>query len=197
MWLSSRPRLFNTFKLVLYALLTINIGLFLRDGTLNEALDSLGWVLLLVVFEWETRTLDQEYLGLWEKIMIWLLQLIGYGLAINAARVYLITDEWVDFANATIWLLVCCTIVYDVFVPGEFGSLEWKIRNGCKILLYVGLLVIAVYWGVTSDWLDFYDASLWILCFFMVEMNIFKYESETDELASFPPTVQGAVTSKI
>jgi len=191
MWLRSPPRLFNTFKLVLYALLTVNIGLFLRHGTLNEALDSLGWVLLLVVFEWETRTLDQEYLGLWEKTVIWVLQLVGYGLAINAARVYLVTEEWVDFANATLWLLVCCTIVYDVFVPGEFGSQEWKLRNRCKIFLYVCLLVIAVYWGVTSDWLDFYDASLWILCFFMVEMNIFKYESEPDELAEVSATAPG------
>jgi len=191
MWLRSHPRLFNTFKLVLYALLTVNIGLFLRHGTLNEALDSLGWVLLLVVFEWETRTLDQEYLGLWEKTVIWVLQLVGYGLAINAARVYLVTEEWVDFANATLWLLVCCTIVYDVFVPGEFGSQEWKLRNRCKIFLYVCLLVIAVYWGVTSDWLDFYDASLWILCFFMVEMNIFKYESEPDELAEVSATAPG------
>jgi hypothetical protein len=51
-FLSVHPRLFNAFKLVLYALLTLNMGLFLRHGTLNEALDSLGWVLLLVVFDW-------------------------------------------------------------------------------------------------------------------------------------------------
>jgi hypothetical protein len=190
MFISMHPHLFNAFKLVLYALLTINIGLFLRHGTLNEALDSLGWVLLLIVFEWETRTLDQEYLGLWEKIAIWVLQLVGYGLAINAARVYLISGEWLDFANATIWLLVCCTIVYDVFVPGEFGSLEWKIRNAFKISFYVALLVIAVYWGISSDWLDFYDASLWILCFFMVELNIFKYETEHDVHGQDTQTVQ-------
>ena len=191
MWLRLHPRLFNIFKLVLYALLTVNIGLFLRHGTLNEALDSLGWVLLLGVFEWETRTLDQEYRGRWEKLMIWVLQLAGYGLAINATRVYFNTGEWVDFANATLWLLVCCTIVYDVFVPGEFGSLEWKIRNAFKIFLYVAILAIAVYWGITSDWLDFYDASLWILCFFMIELNIFKHETELDELAEHTAVVRG------
>jgi len=191
MWLRLNPRLFSTFKFVLYALLIINIGMFLRHGTLNEALDSFGWVLLLGVFEWETRGLGEEYLRQWEKIVIWILQLVGYGLAINAARVYFNNGEWLDFANAALWLLVCCTIVYDVFVPGEFGSLEWKIRNAFKIFLYVAILAIAVYWGITSDWLDFYDASLWILCFFMIELNIFKHETELDELAEHTAVVRG------
>lgn len=191
MWLSLHPQLFTAFKYVLYTLLTINIGLFLRHGTLNEALDSLGWVLLLGVFEWETRALGEEYLSRREKIVIWVLQLVGYGLAINAARVYFSIGEWVDFANAALWLLVCCTIVYDVFVPGEFGSLEWEIRNGFKILLYIAILAIALYWGITSDWLDFYDALLWILCFFMIELNIFKHETEVDELAEHTVTTQG------
>jgi hypothetical protein len=190
MWLRSHPRLFNAFKLVLYTLLIVNIGMFLRHGTLNEALDSLGWVLLLGVFEWETRSLGEEYLSRREKILIWVFQLVGYGLALNAARVYFNTAEWVDFSNATLWLLVCCTVVYDVFVPGEFGSLEWKIRNGFKIFLYVAILAIAVYWGITSDWLDFYDASLWILCFFMIEMNIFKHETELDARAEGAAMVQ-------
>jgi len=191
MWLRLNPRLFSTFKFVLYALLIINIGMFLRHGTLNEALDSFGWVLLLGAFEWETRGLGEEYLRQWEKIVIWILQLVGYGLAINAARVYFNNGEWLDFANAALWLLVCCTIVYDVFVPGEFGSLEWKIRNAFKIFLYVAILAIAVYWGITSDWLDFYDASLWILCFFMIELNIFKHETELDELAEHTAVVRG------
>lgn len=45
------PRLFNTLKFVLYVLLTMNIGLLLRHSALNEALESLGWVLLPILFE--------------------------------------------------------------------------------------------------------------------------------------------------
>jgi hypothetical protein len=37
---------------------------------------------------------------------------------------------------------------------------------------------------------DFYDASRWILCFFMVERNIFKYETEHDALAQDTTTRQ-------
>ena len=180
MTVATRQRLFNAFKVSVYTLLVINIFLYLRHGTLNEALDSLGWVLLLGVFEWETRALTEPYVNGREKLVLWLLQIIGYGLAINAAWVYFISEEWLDFANAAIWLLVCATIIYDVFAPGEFGTHEWRARNAVKIGLYAALVVIALWWGFTSDWLDFYDAMLWILCFFVIELNIFKHEVEVE-----------------
>jgi hypothetical protein len=180
------PKLFSAIKYILYALLAFNIWLYVQHGTLNEALDSFGWVLLLIVFEWETRALDQDYLNAWEKAAIWALQLIGYGLAINATRIYFQSAEWADFTNAVLWLLVCATIIYDVFVPGDFGSTEWRFRNAIKVGLYAALVAVAIYWGITGDWLDFYDAMLWILCFFMVELNIFKYEESHD------PTPGGA-----
>ena len=65
-----------------------------------------------------------------------------------------------------------------------------RLFNAFKIFFYVALLVIAVFWGIASDWLDFYDASLWILCFFMVELNIFKYETEHDARAQDTTTLQ-------
>ena len=191
MTIATRQWLFNGFKVSVYTLLVINIFLYLRHGTLNEALDSLGWVLLLGVFEWETRALAAPYVSGFEKAGLWALQIIGYGMAINAARVYFISAEWLDFANAVLWLLVCATIFYDVFVPGEFGTHEWRIRNAVKIGLYVALGGIAVWWGLTSDWLDFYDALLWILCFFVIELNIFKHEVELEH-AHHPDETSGA-----
>lgn len=85
--------------------------------------------------------------------------------------------------NAKRLLPICFTSVYNVLVLGKFGSFECKVRNACTILLYVALLAIAVYCGVISDWLDFYYASLWILCFFIVELNTLKYETDTEEQA--------------
>lgn len=190
MTIATRQWLFNAFKVSVYTLLVINIFLYLRHGTLNEALDSLGWVLLLGVFEWETRALAAPYVSGFEKAGLWLLQIIGYGMAINAARVYFISAEWLDFTNAVLWLLVCATIIYDVFVPGEFGTHEWRVRNAVKIGLYIALGGIALWWGLTGDWLDFYDALLWILCFFVIELNIFKHEVALEQ-AHHPGTAKG------
>ena len=79
-------------------------------------------------------------------------------------------------ANAVVWLLVCAAIAYDMYAPGVYGGGEWRLRNAVKIALYATLVLIAVWWGIHADLLDFYDASLWILCFAVVELNIFHFE---------------------
>ena len=88
-------------------------------------------------------------------------------------------------ANSVVWLLICAAIGYDMYAPGEYGELEWKARNGFKITLYAALVMIAIWWGIVGDVLDFYDAVLWILCFGLVELNIFTFEEEEDT----PPVV--------
>ncbi len=50
---------FRAFKWPVYGLLALNSVLFLLSETLVEALDSLGWLVLLGVLEWETSTLGR------------------------------------------------------------------------------------------------------------------------------------------
>lgn len=181
-------RRFKIFKYTVYSLLAINIGLFLIHGTLYEALDSLGWVLLLGTFEYETSSLDEDYVSPFEKYALIVVQTVGYGLAIYACWNYWAARDWADLANAMTWLAVCAVIAYDVYAPGEYGGTEWRIRNGVKLVLYGILFAIAVWWayvGLIVDrdahgLLEFYDATLWILCFVVVELNIFAYETEED-----------------
>ena len=50
-----------------------------------------------------------------------------------------------------------------------------------KGLLYLALFVCAVYWGFYGDFLDFWDAFLWLLAFFMIELNIFNWHEHVKE----------------
>ena len=50
-------------------------------------------------------------------------------------------------------------------------------------MLYSMLLFCAVYWGVLGDFLDFWDAFLWLVAFVFIEMNMFEWYRETDEEA--------------
>lgn len=176
-----RPRFgrlgFLAFKWSVYALLLFNVYLYLVHNTVFEALDSVGWLLLLAIFEWESTSLEQAYSGAWERLAIWGVQLLAYALVLNAWWQYWSEGMWLDFANASLWLLVCATILYDMYVPGAFGSVEWRARNAVKVVLYASLCAIAVWWGIEGDVLNFYDAFLWIVCFFVVELNIFAHES--------------------
>jgi hypothetical protein len=175
---------FRLFKYAVYALLTFNILLFTIHGTVYEALDSLGWVILLATFEYESSSLDEVYSSPWEKWGLFAFQCLGYGLAIYATWQYLAAGEWVDLLNAVTWLLVCAVLAYDVYSPGDYGGLEWRLRNGTKTGLYAVLVAVALWWGYEglqegaglAGLLDFYDAALWIACFAVIEMNVFDYE---------------------
>jgi hypothetical protein len=175
---------FRTFKYSVYALLTFNILLFLLHGTMHEALDSLGWVLLLATFEYESTSLDEVYASKKEKWGLFAVQCVGYGLAVYATWQYYAGGEWVDLLNAVTWLLVCAVLAYDVYSPGDYGGAEWKVRNAIKGVLYAILVSVAVWWGYEglqegtglTALLDFYDAALWIACFAVIELNVFDYE---------------------
>jgi hypothetical protein len=78
--------------------------------------------------------------------------------------------------NAWTWILIVLVLEYDVYVPGHYARWEWYLRNTIKVALYAALFVYALLWGLDGSWLDFYDALLWILCFFAIELNIFAYE---------------------
>jgi hypothetical protein len=50
-----------------------------------------------------------------------------------------------------------------------------------KGILYAILLFCAIYWGVEGSFLDFWEAFLWLLAFIFIELNIFQWNSETEE----------------
>ena len=43
-----------------------------------------------------------------------------------------------------------------------------------------------MYWGFVGDFLDFWDAFLWLVAFVFIELNIFQWQVETEELGRAP-----------
>jgi hypothetical protein len=173
---TTRTGQFILFKYTIYTLLAINIYLFAINGTFTETIDTAAWVLILALFEWETISLKEAYSGMFEKVAITLLTLIGYGVIFFSAYSYYQESEWLDLANSITWILVILVLQYDVYFPGHYGHNEWTARNILKIALYGSLFVFAIIWGVQGEALDFYDSFLWISSFFVIEMNVFNFE---------------------
>ncbi len=176
--------IFRCGKYLIFTALIIDMLIYLWGSTLNEALDSVGWLLLLGTFEYESTSLQEDYASPWEKYALMAVQTLGYGITLKVTITYGLTHEWLDLANSILWLLVCATIAYDIYAPGEFGGAEWRVRNATKMGLYMALVACAVTWGVEQQWLDFFDACLWILCFAVVELNIFEFEEAEDPTLS-------------
>ncbi len=176
------------FRIVIFVLLTLNVVLFMVNKSLQEALDSLGWLILLATFNYETSALGEGYGSPLERYGLYAAQVLGYGLAIFSCWSYLVSGDTLNLVNSTAWLAVCALLAYDVYAPGEYGGLEWRLRNLAKGALYAVLVVCAALWGWEGidggggfvGMLNFYDATLWIVCFAAVELNVFRYETQAE-----------------
>lgn len=172
---------YPVFKWGVYALLAINVVLFFLHETFIEGLETLAWVVLLLLFEWETSQLDKPYVNNWEKYAIHIGRFIAYAVIVYSAYEYA-TPEYraehgpLDMYNSLTWLGIVALLEYDVYAGGLYGKFEWRLRNTLKFVLYALLFVYAGMWAYEGGMLDFYDASLWIICFFAIELNIFKFE---------------------
>ncbi len=90
---------------------------------------------------------------------------------------------WVDVINSAVWLLVVFVLEIDVRLQ-EKNKLEGRIHrlsNASKYVLYTVLLFAAIYWGVKGDFVDFWDAFLWLVAFVFIELNVFEWRQESLE----------------
>lgn len=87
---------------------------------------------------------------------------------------------WVDVINAAVWLLVVLVLEIDVRLQehGRFEGMALKASNASKFLLYSILFLAAIYWGVKGDFVDFWDAFLWLVAFIFIELNVFEWRQE-------------------
>jgi hypothetical protein len=168
---------FRAFKWSVYGLLALNFGLFLLFETPVEALDSLGWLVLLGVLERETSTLGKPRSGR-ERAALRAAQGPGYAVVVLAWAGYAREGMWLDFANASLWLGVVLALAFDVRSPRD-GAARLRARRSRQAIrgvLYAGLVALALWWAAAGEPLNGFDAALWLLCFFAVEGSILRHE---------------------
>jgi hypothetical protein len=90
---------------------------------------------------------------------------------------------WVDVINSAVWLLVVLVLEIDVRLQekNKLDGLFLTASNSSKFILYSLLLVAAVYWGIKGDFVDFWDAFLWLVAFVFIELNVFDWRQESLE----------------
>ena len=89
---------------------------------------------------------------------------------------------WIDVVNSISWILVVINLELDVWLglnQSRTKAVGWFSRR-LKFLLYSILVIVAGYWGWAGDFLDFWDAFLWILAFVFIERSVFVWGQETD-----------------
>lgn len=164
---------FQAFKAVVYVALLANVGIFMWDADsvfAPKAIDQFGWVIILAVFEWETGRLQLGQALTRISPGALTAELAGYACALYALSHYISIRDPVEIANAVAWLAISALIWVDLFRPdGARGLIRSTLRWG----LYLVTFLCALLWWRVGAWLDFWDAAIWIVCFFVIEINIF------------------------
>lgn len=93
----------------------------------------------------------------------------------------------VDFINAAAWILVVIVLEIEVravlasSVSTRYAFSASRVISPAKRFLYFILFAAAVYWGFEDDFLDFWDAVLWLFAFFVIERNVVTWRQEASE----------------
>ena len=87
---------------------------------------------------------------------------------------------WVDVINAAVWLLVVLVLEIDVRLQehNRLEGLALRLSSAAKFVLYGILFLAAIYWGIKGDFVDFWDAFLWLVAFVFIELNVFEWREE-------------------
>jgi hypothetical protein len=95
---------------------------------------------------------------------------------------------WVDVINAAVWLLVVLVLEVDVRLQehNRYEGFALRLSTVLKVILYATLSFAAIYWGIKGDFVDFWDAFLWLVAFVFIELNVFEWRQEVieEELAA-------------
>jgi hypothetical protein len=121
-------------------------------------------------------------------------QIIGSEAALAAARDLAI----IDIVNAGTWLIIVVLLEVEVWLQLREMLTENQVRIGkyVKGFFYALLFVCATLWGFWGDFLDFWDAFLWLVAFIFIEMNIFKWHEETEEAAEAEEATQNQAINR-
>jgi len=159
-------------RTLLFVLLAINAAAYAMTGRFSEGLDALAWYLLLALFELETRRPQ------WSRqpratAALGLLRLLAMAAVAVAAASYLGEGEWLDATNALLWIGVVAVMELEVRLPQD--AVRWRpLVSASSLALYAALTAVALAWLLRGEWLDAYDALLWIAAFALIELDLFR-----------------------
>jgi hypothetical protein len=159
-------------KPAIFALLAINAGIYATAGRFSEGLDAFAWFALLALFEIETRFPHWTRMSR-NAIVLDLLRLVAAAGVAIAAFSFIRENEWLDATNAWLWIGVVVVLELQVRAP-LFAARHRKACTAASLTLYVVLAAVALAWLLRGEWLDGYDALLWISAFALIEMDLLR-----------------------
>lgn len=172
-------RWYPPFKLAVFLLLIANSALFAARGSWGEGVDSVSWLVLLLLFELETAH-PERMQGPRALATVRATRLVAAAAVLAAAIGYLYEKAWADAINAWLWIAVVILLEIEVRTSLADASRPRRwLFGSVAALLYLGLLGMVIAWMANGKWFDAYDAALWLIAFATIELNVMGRSATT------------------
>jgi hypothetical protein len=156
------------FKLAILSLLTLNAIIYAIVDTLTSAIDAWVWLMLLVLYELEANgaaPMAENRLHGIRNILIAVIGLVFVS--------YVHDREWLDVVNSALWFALIALLELEARWPDKASQYRQSYRLA-TVAVFAGWIAVAIAWAWQSAWLAVYDATLWIVAFASIEMDIFQ-----------------------
>jgi hypothetical protein len=159
------------FKLAVFLLLIANAVVFIAEGTASEGLDSAAWLILILLFEVETAHATR--IASRGAAAVHVVRFAAGVAVVVAAIGYVGEREWLDAANAWLWIAVVVLLEFQIRYAHRIAR-HRGVAETIAALLYFSLTVLVVAWAWRGEWFDAYDAALWLVAFATIELNMLR-----------------------
>ena len=154
------------FKLAIVVLIAVNVVIYAAVDNLIGAVDSLAWLMLLVLYE-----LDANCAGLMgdknlHRIRTFLIVVIAL-----VFLAYVHDREWLEVINFIFWFALITLLELEAHLPDKV--FKYRISYWwATVIVFTGLIAMVMVWACQSAWLDVYDAILWVIAFGSIEVDM-------------------------
>ena len=156
----------------IFGLLACNTIYYIVAGRLSEALESVAWYALLILFLLET-TNSRLHRWAWTLAALRGLRLLAT-LAIAVTTVlYVREKEWLDAGNLFLWITVVALLEVEVRRPAAVAA-HRKAYTITAASLYTALGILVVVWLTLGKWMNAWDAALWLAAFGLLELDVLR-----------------------
>ncbi|MGD9969769.1 MAG: hypothetical protein AB7S65_04880 [Sulfuricurvum sp.] len=171
-----RSGVYSGFKWLVFTFLLVDALLFALKGAPTQLMDSAAWLTLLGIFEWRTQSGIESIEC--EPFAVRILQSVAYLIVGYSCFGYWRETAWLSFANALVWIFLVMTFEFAYLI--RHGG----VLRATKAVIYTALVAAAVIWGVQRDYLECFDAMMWIVAFVTIE-NVSPLPEEPEKAGAF------------
>ena len=163
---------YGGFRIAVFALLACNTAYYLYAGTLSKGLDAAAWLVLLALFALETG-FARHLRAPRAAVTVSAVRLVAAAGVCAAGIGYVIERNGLDAINTILWIAVVVLLELEVRRPQRIAR-HRRWFTTAAVTLYAGLALLVLAWAWRGEWLDAYDALLWLIAFATIEMDVLK-----------------------